>query len=898
MSLVGQSQVHLFTPSTGPTLDLHVGDAPTLDIQTKKGPQQGGKSAYVSTADLQSRAAQMKMLGSLKEGGNLKDRDVSVANVLSKDGMTAVIGRASKYASIKDSMMRGTYKLLNKRRDPGEGFGSLHKSALRLADKYQEQVKAGAPEGERMATLRELKETLGDMKAKKNGDDILMGRFDQEKSEATPVAVMIRFVEAEMGMKPSAHLEKGRTMWEEEYPAMKREGLEQFSTQSKIEHLTTTQDHLKAAISGGLGGDENEQMLEDVTKELDSLKGHAPMKEELEAFVKDKGTNLKHVHTRVGDPVGDMRAKVQQQKFMKEVTSDRGQAIGHLAMNREIRGFDKSTLNKVQTEERTGLQSARDEMQADSLIDEMALEMDAPEKPQGESLVHDPDIGHLTGHTTESEVFKGMGTALQKAVGKKDDGAIAQLGEELGHLIAEDLRQHPQEAQLGFATSRGDAFKKELLTKLNDQLEGGKPLAEGEEPSPRVKAFLDKAYQTAVGNLSDRYVDGNTIELDGVTYTKVGEKGAGANGTVDLYEGIKDGEKHQIILKTPIVKDDSPEEMNRIFNETANEARLHHAATGKGHPNVTGFLGAMQTPDGRVLVAMEYAELGSMHKMTDTLQKAVESGQISPQAANLVRITLLRDMASGLQHLQESQGMTHLDLKPANYFLNGDGEDMLGDFGTAGMGSTRTLGRSVVDSADYTAPEYMQGKKEMTDQRGEIGGAKRKLKEDALAELDNLPKKKQAEFREQVKGQMEAMEEISGNLTFQVTDKADVWALGTSAFQLFFNEKVNPAGAGFVSEQERDLIAFGSDKDNRHQGVGLDGEGNKTGMGVTSLDRLLNSMLHPDPDKRPSMNTVLSSSLFTEPGVGSEDVRELIKVICGGNPTPDALKAASDKLGV
>lgn len=894
MSLVGQSQVNTLHISTQvPQLEIQTPpDTPRLEINTgREGQKPGGLG--VSRLDLDARAQQMQIVRSLKEKP-VEARDINVKNILSKQGLSQVIGKASRHANVKDAMMRATYKMVN-RESAGAEFGSLHKSALRLADKYQKQLKEGAPEQERNATLRQLKTTLENMKAKKDGDDILLGRYDEEKSANSPVATMIRYVEVELGMAPSVRAEKGKAMWQEEYPQLKQNST---SIHSKIELLESAHEHLQAAVNGGHDDDETRGILDDVHKELSSLKSHAPLKDELEGFVKDKDKNLKKVITREVNPVDEMRAKNLHKKHMKEVTDDRSQAIGHLARNRDIRSFDKSQLKHVETRERSGLENAREMMEADSLIDQLAINQGGPEIPQGESLVHDPDIGHLTSHTTESEVFKGMGHALQKAVGKKDDEAIGSLGEELGHLIAEDLRNHPKDVQLGFATSRGEAFKKDLLARLNSQLEGGKPLVDGEEPSPRVKAFIDKAYATAVSNLTDRYVDQNTVVLDGVTYTKVGTKGSGANGTVDLYEGMKGGVKHEIIVKTPIVMDDEPETMTAIFNSTASEARLHRDATGDGHPNVTGFLGAMQTPDGRVLVVMDYAELGPVHDITETLVKAVDEGRISQHAANLVRITLLRDMAQGLQHLQEDRGMTHLDLKPANYFLNGKGEAMLGDFGTAGIGETRTLKQSVVDSADYTAPEYIQGKRDKGERIGQIAKAQQNLEDNAVEELQGMRKKDQAEFREQVKEQLKEMDKLIDQESFQVSMKADVWSLGTAAYQLFFNEKVSPASARFVFQQEKDLMAFGSNKENRHQGLGLDGEGNKTGMGVTSLDRLLNAMLHPDPEERPSMTAILNHSLFTEDGVGSQEVRDLIKLIADPNATPESLKAASDKIGV
>ena len=73
-------------------------------------------------------------------------------------------------------------------------------------------------------------------------------------------------------------------------------------------------------------------------------------------------------------------------------------------------------------------------------------------------------------------------------------------------------------------------------------------------------------------------------------------------------------------------------------------------------------------------------------------------------------------------------------------------------------------------------------------------------------------------------------------------------------------------------------------------------------QGVTALDRLLNAMLHPDPEKRPLLSDVLQSAVFDDLGRGATDrtpaVRELLAAL-SAKPMDDTLvKQKADALGL
>jgi hypothetical protein len=97
---------------------------------------------------------------------------------------------------------------------------------------------------------------------------------------------------------------------------------------------------------------------------------------------------------------------------------------------------------------------------------------------------------------------------------------------------------------------------------------------------------------------------------------------------------------------------------------------------------------------------------------------------------------------------------------------------------------------------------------------------------------------------------------------------------------------------------EDQLEAFGKDPNATISLLGKDRNGQVQGTGVTALDRILNQMLHPVPGMRPTAESLLSHSLFDQPGIGEQAVRDLVVLLTDENATADQLKNASDKLGV
>ncbi|WP_075089637.1 hypothetical protein [Verrucomicrobium spinosum] len=123
---------------------------------------------------------------------------VSTENLLSRVGIKTAIGRASRYANLKDGVLRLALRI-NNHLAPDPAIGSNHKAAIRLGEQYHQLKSQGAPDTELLPVLNQLKVKL---------EIIQQHRGGEGHGDAGPVAEMIRFVESEIQTLPCRHLEE------------------------------------------------------------------------------------------------------------------------------------------------------------------------------------------------------------------------------------------------------------------------------------------------------------------------------------------------------------------------------------------------------------------------------------------------------------------------------------------------------------------------------------------------------------------------------------------------------------------------------------------------------------------------------------------------------------------
>ncbi|KAF9263270.1 hypothetical protein L218DRAFT_902227 [Marasmius fiardii PR-910] len=138
---------------------------------------------------------------------------------------------------------------------------------------------------------------------------------------------------------------------------------------------------------------------------------------------------------------------------------------------------------------------------------------------------------------------------------------------------------------------------------------------------------------------------------------------------------------------------------------------LQHLAAKNGrrrHPNVLAFVDSWEE-DEHLYICTELCDLGNFARFL------WEYGRVFPRLDEARVWKIIADLSNGLRFIHES-GVIHLDLKPANIFVTGEGRFKIGDFGMASLwprprtASTLVLGTFEREGDKlYLAPEVLQG---------------------------------------------------------------------------------------------------------------------------------------------------------------------------------------------
>ena len=145
------------------------------------------------------------------------------------------------------------------------------------------------------------------------------------------------------------------------------------------------------------------------------------------------------------------------------------------------------------------------------------------------------------------------------------------------------------------------------------------------------------------------------------------------------------------------------------FEAEAKERFAHEAtaASALDHPNICTIHEISESELGQVFIAMAYYD-------GETLEEKLKRGSLP--------LAEVRDLAiqtaSGLAKLH-SEGIVHLDIKPANLLITNEGKVKIIDFGLAKLGGSRTAaGGTIAGTPLYMSPEQIVGRE--IDHRTEI----------------------------------------------------------------------------------------------------------------------------------------------------------------------------------
>ncbi|MEJ1157310.1 protein kinase domain-containing protein [Prosthecomicrobium sp. N25] len=512
-----------------------------------------------------------------------------------------------------------------------------------------------------------------------------------------------------------------------------------------------------------------------------------------------------------------------------------------------------------------------------------------------------------------------LGTAVKQAAdalvsafaGHGDMDAIADgLGDTIatgylaGHATDED--------RLAFATDNGKTLRTELRTAMEQALG---PDGKARLDDPRTDDMLAAAFNRAASKMlpqnaelattssilgqGGKPVDLPHITIGGKEYKPERFLGEGGFAKVYGYQSVENPEERIAFkIMNPPAEGAKLEARDKITAEQGREIVNHMDIEGAGHENIIGFKGMLRTPDGRLGIAMETAPNGTVFDFAAKLDAMIGTGpgKISGEQANVLRLTLIQDMAAGLAHLQDAQGMAHLDFKSPNCLIDEEGRVKVADFGNAeaGAGIVAETAQLPANPA-WLAPEVIIAKGKLaaiTEDARKVQTNETKYVESNLKALfptasksditalgRDIMKARSAELSAGAKAQREGIDTLDA--------RADTFSLGQAAMDLFRGTYFGKE-TSFMSEVENDLAAFGKNPFNRAVDK-PDMYGNlpsgalMKSTGDDDVDAFLNSLLDPVPSARPQLSTAIGDPIFTRPGVGSDAARGLLLAIIGGD---------------
>jgi hypothetical protein len=271
--------------------------------------------------------------------------------------------------------------------------------------------------------------------------------------------------------------------------------------------------------------------------------------------------------------------------------------------------------------------------------------------------------------------------------------------------------------------------------------------------------------------------------------------------------------------------------------EMITEIKNHiHATNGEdNNKNVINLKGIVKGNGTELYMVMETAK-GDAQGVFDKFDDLKKNNIISPKTYDLLKNLLSKDMMEGMLYLQKERNMIHLDLKPGNYLMNKEGRAVVSDFGTSRRTTDAFNLKYNSQNPIFASPEALS------------------------RNLNNNDEK------------------------LLITEKSDIWTLGVFLHDINYGSS-KLEDSTFMSKTEENILEFSKNDKNRL----IDNETNP-------LDTLINSMTHPDPRQRPTLEAVLNSSFFKDPDLEKPGLREIIKEMSSKTPDLEKIKLFSQEI--
>ncbi|KAI0057989.1 hypothetical protein BV25DRAFT_1811559 [Artomyces pyxidatus] len=189
-------------------------------------------------------------------------------------------------------------------------------------------------------------------------------------------------------------------------------------------------------------------------------------------------------------------------------------------------------------------------------------------------------------------------------------------------------------------------------------------------------------------------------------FVEIGEVGSGEFGKV-MKVRRKDREEISAVKKSK--RFEGARHRLRLHEEVEILQHLQRAyatsSSNTRHPNILAYIDSWEQ-DEALYIQTELCDLGNFAHFL------WEYGRAFPKLEEARVWKILADLSNGLRFMHDA-GVIHLDLKPANIFVTGEGRFKIGDFGMASLWPRGTLSATGFEREGdklYLAPEVLQGR--------------------------------------------------------------------------------------------------------------------------------------------------------------------------------------------
>jgi serine/threonine protein kinase len=352
-------------------------------------------------------------------------------------------------------------------------------------------------------------------------------------------------------------------------------------------------------------------------------------------------------------------------------------------------------------------------------------------------------------------------------------------------------------------------------------------------------------------------IKNNKLEINGKDYDLGRELGKGGFGTAFSLD-------NEFVAKVQNDQTNNPIKAKKLKQEAIQELNAHKNSG--NHPNVLKIVGVARTENGSLVPITEFASGGDL----DGVMKKINESNVSDSEKIMVKQYLLRKIMEGMDHVQVEQGMIHFDLKGGNIlFDKNEMEPKIGDFGMSEV--TKTSNKRG-GTPDFVSPELVNGR--LLNNRTDTWALGVIMHEMMFEKLPiTIPD------LNNVQGLINKIGQFGENQNNRILKVKEVEQEHTELKIRRYNQN-NPRQT--IDDFNGNKEQFKKYEENRKEDlINLIAYKETVVTPQNALALIINQMMHPDPNQRPTLEAVKQLSFFTDPLGTDEQAKEVLKKILG-----------------